>query len=100
MTGCLLLARNASGDWWQVDYGGQEGWIAASLVEANRETTQVVPASKIPPTPAPASGRYIAFASDRDQNREIYVMNVDGTEQRRLTSNQASDGYPTWSPDG
>ena len=31
---------------------------------------------------------------------ELYVMNADGTEQTRLTFNQAFDGNPAWSPDG
>jgi Tol biopolymer transport system component len=30
-------------------------------------------------------GTLIAFHSDRDGNFEIYVMNADGTNQRRLT---------------
>ena len=46
-----------------------------------------------------ADGRRIAFVTDRDGNPEIYVMNADGTDQTRLTTNPASDSYPTWSPD-
>jgi Tol biopolymer transport system component len=42
----------------------------------------------------------IAFASDRDGNFEIYVMNPDGGAQTRLTNNPADDLNPTWSPDG
>ena len=42
----------------------------------------------------------IAFASDRDGNFEIYVMNADGSGVTRLTNNPASDGAPAWSPDG
>lgn len=42
----------------------------------------------------------IAFTSTRDGNREIYVMNPDGTEQVRLTNNPGRDDYPAWSPDG
>ncbi len=42
----------------------------------------------------------IAFVSDRDGNLEIYVMNVDGSEQTNLTNNSASDWFPSWSPDG
>src|SRR3990172_7903173 len=42
----------------------------------------------------------IAFESDRDGNREIYVMNADGTSQTRLTNNPASDINPSWSHDG
>jgi TolB protein len=45
-------------------------------------------------------GREIAFRSDRDGNDEIYVVNADGTELRRLTHNSKSDGGPLWSPDG
>ena len=42
----------------------------------------------------------IVFYSVRDGNREIYVINPDGTEEKRLTNNPASDYHPTWSPDG
>ena len=42
----------------------------------------------------------IAFVSERDGNPEIYVMNADGKNQRRLTNNRAEDWSPSWSPDG
>ena len=42
----------------------------------------------------------IAFHSDRDGNNEIYVMNVNGSNQTRLTNNPAVDEIPSWSPDG
>lgn len=42
----------------------------------------------------------IAFASDRDGNAEIYVMNSDGTGQNRLTFNTAGDNRPSFSPGG
>ena len=42
----------------------------------------------------------IAFVSRRDGNSEIYVMDADGTNQRRLTNNRADDWSPAWSPDG
>jgi Tol biopolymer transport system component len=43
-------------------------------------------------------GRRIAFASDRDGNREIYVMNADGSGQINLTNNPADDWGSSWSP--
>lgn len=55
------------------------------------------------------NGREIAFSSDRDADRsvgvlerafEVYVMNEDGSEVRRLTNNPAWDGAPAWSPNG
>ena len=35
-----------------------------------------------------------------DGNGEIYVMNADGSDQRRLTNWRLWDGFPDWSPDG
>ena len=42
----------------------------------------------------------IAFTSNRDGNNEIYVMDTDGKNKRRLTNNEASDSAPAWSPNG
>ncbi len=52
----------------------------------------------------------LSYASNRDEpnpdtcgdncNDEIYVMNVDGSGQTRLTNNSAIDARPAWSPDG
>jgi len=42
----------------------------------------------------------IAFASDRDGNVEIYIMNVDGSELKNLTNNPASDWGPSFSSNG
>jgi Tol biopolymer transport system component len=44
--------------------------------------------------------RDIAFVSNRDGNYEIYTMNMDGTEQTRVTNNSATDDYPALSPTG
>src|SRR5918999_2302423 len=42
----------------------------------------------------------IVFFSERDGNQEVYVMNAsDGSNQTRLTSVNASDSDPSWSPD-
>src|SRR4051812_804225 len=46
-------------------------------------------------------GTKIAFTSDRDVNRKIYVMNAqDGSNQTNPTMNPATDEFPSWSPDG
>ena len=43
----------------------------------------------------------IAFQAERDGNNpEIYVMNADGKNPVRLTSNRFLDVDPSWSPDG
>jgi Tol biopolymer transport system component len=45
-------------------------------------------------------GTKIAFVSRRDGKSHVYVMNVDGTGTRRLTSSALDDSHPAWSPDG
>jgi len=45
-------------------------------------------------------GPKIAFASYRDGNWEIYIMDADGSNQRRLTENHTDDAWPSFSPDG
>ncbi len=67
-----------------------------------------VPPTTAPPTataaapdsPAQVTINKIAFVSDRDGQKEIYVMNADGGNQIRLTNNPAEDTLPAWSPDG
>ena len=46
------------------------------------------------------NGRRIAFTSNRDQQGEIYVMNADGSGQKRLTRRPGDDWAPRFSPDG
>ena len=45
------------------------------------------------------SGR-IAFASIRGRNKDIYVMNADGSDETRLTESHNDDETPVFSPDG
>ena len=42
----------------------------------------------------------IAFSSNRGGNRDIYIMNPDGSGQTRLTDNPSDDKEPAISPDG
>ena len=65
----------------------QQGWIA--------ERVSVSVAAR----PSSAAG-LIAFYSSRNGNGDIYVMNGDGSDVRRLTYNEAMDWLPRWSPDG
>ncbi|MBM3889440.1 MAG: M28 family peptidase, partial [Verrucomicrobia bacterium] len=47
-----------------------------------------------------ADGKRIVFCSNRDGDREIYVMDADGRNQRRVTHDPGYDGGPFFSPDG
>ncbi|HSM52006.1 MAG TPA: hypothetical protein VLA75_11455 [Thermoanaerobaculia bacterium] len=42
----------------------------------------------------------IAFYSDRDGEKEIYLMDYDGRNQRRITAHRSISMSPAWSPSG
>ena len=47
-------------------------------------------------------GKWIAYMTNHavdDGTGEIWLMDADGQNQRRLTDNQQDDGEPMWSPD-
>jgi TolB protein len=50
-------------------------------------------------TPAVSAGE-IAFVSSRDDSSQVYVMNSDGTNERRVTSLTGGGLNPFWSPTG
>lgn len=65
--------------------------------------------SQTPPSGNDGRRSTIAFASTRDDpttapafvtTGEIYLMNADGSDLRRLTNNRVSDIFPSLSPDG
>lgn len=41
-------------------------------------------------------GKRIAFANDINESSELYVVDLDGTHRRRLTTNNVADTEPTW----
>lgn len=59
-----------------------------------------VPSTAVAGAPTPTASGVLAFASDRDGNWEIYVMDSNGQNVHNLTRNPADDTQPVWSPDG
>jgi Tol biopolymer transport system component len=64
------------------------GLMATSRVA--ERTGEVLPGASMP---------QIAFASHRDGNWEIYLTDIDGQHQTRLTRRDPQDRFPLWSPD-
>jgi Tol biopolymer transport system component len=52
------------------------------------------------PSLSPDGTQIVFVSSCPDGNDEIYTMDVDGANRRRLTTNSATDTTPVWSPDG
>ncbi len=77
------------------------GMVPVGWCEPEATPTPILP-TPTPISPTPTLGRpedWIAFASDRDGDLEIYTMKVDGSNLRKLTNNSDDEG-PSWSPDG
>lgn len=47
-----------------------------------------------------ADGRQVAFTGIRNDQFDLYVMNVDGSARHQLTDDEPQDLGPAWSPDG
>ena len=45
------------------------------------------------------SGLEFSFSTSRDGNSEIYIANINGSNQRNLTNNPNADDQPRWSSD-
>ena len=70
---------------------------AAEIVGVSDTPTNAV---YLPLVSSAAKARPILFTSDRDGNREIYLMQPDGSGLTRLTNNNRIDDYAVLSPDG
>jgi Tol biopolymer transport system component len=83
------------------------GGLRVINADGRGEERELTHNAAVSPGFAPAwspGGRRIAFITNVGQrgrhNMEIYVVNADGSGQRRLTRNTWSDSDPVWSPDG
>lgn len=43
-------------------------------------------------------GRHIVFSSDRTGTKQVYIVNLDGSDERRLTFDNNTYEKPRWSP--
>ena len=61
--------------------------------------TQISPGPDFDPEWSPDGAR-ILFVSDRGGQRDLWVMDADGSSPMRLTNDAAVESAPSWSPDG
>ena len=84
VTATPAAGYNFSG--WSGDCSGDDSCVVT--MDGNKSVT-----AKFTSTAA------IAFHSSREGNSEIYVMDTDGSNMVRLTTNSTSDSDPNWSQD-
>lgn len=82
-----------------------KGWgnTAFGLRLSNPDFEDIQTVTNVDEDTAPAispDGQTIAFMSRREENWDIYTINIDGSNLQRLTTDASQDGLPTWSPDG
>lgn len=84
-----------------------KGWVTTGTglrVAADKNSLgNATPLTDFDGDTAPAispDGKKVVFMSNRNNNWDIYLVNIDGSNLVRLTSDEALDGMPTWSPDG
>ncbi len=98
LKGRIVFSSNRSGDF-EIYVINANGTGLRRLTKAQGADTS--------PRWSPDGKRFV-FESERDHQSanpqsvtsEIYVMNADGTGQKRLTTNDVEDWGPDWSPDG
>jgi Tol biopolymer transport system component len=73
-------------------------YISAEIVNI-RAITNTPAADNYFPRVSP-DGTKVAFASNRSGTGNLYLINIDGSGERRLTNHAADDGAASWSPDG
>ena len=61
----------------------------------------LVPSQTLNITPAVSpNGQWLAYASTKKRDSDIFVMNLDTEEKIQLTKKRSAELSPTWSPDG
>ncbi|MCD6554272.1 MAG: hypothetical protein DRI52_06140 [Chloroflexi bacterium] len=68
--------------------------------ESGQSLTTGAPFASWSPAWSPDGSQLAFMATQEDGNKEIYVMNSDGSNWRNLTNSPSAEADPAWSPDG
>ena len=96
-----VLALIAGGWWWAVRGRPISHAVAPNTAPVQRTLTRLTFGSGLQTdvTWSP-DGRFIAYASDKTGNFDIWVQPVGGGDAVQVTRSAAQDTQPDWSPDG
>lgn len=90
VTNKIVFVRGsaAKGEIWVMDAGSPfPGWTARKIT--NNIDNNNSPAWS-------SDGKQIAFVSDTYGNDNIFIMNADGSDVRRVTYGKSNDHHPSW----
>ena len=76
------------------------GTLGHGLKRDPRETSLLADRGQVSSGLVLRTGKRIAFAAVADENIDVYTVDVESTQWRRLTSSPGEDRDPSWSPDG
>jgi Tol biopolymer transport system component/DNA-binding winged helix-turn-helix (wHTH) protein len=77
----------------RVSFDPQQEQVTGGVVPLTHGTI-----SMLQPAPSP-DGQWVAYRTEEEQE-DIYVSRIDGSERHKLTDDAAKDRAPSWSPDG
>jgi Tol biopolymer transport system component len=87
---------------------GDGNWAVWVMDADGSDRRQLTHPTLIPPAGAHGDypgawspdGRRIVYSSEVNDDRELFLMNADGSNQHRLTRFRGADGVNAWLPDG
>ncbi len=98
----LVAQPNVSLDGSMIAYtgftGAKKNILTAVFADRGRTTTKLTETNKdYAPFWSP-DGDWILFTSERDDNKEIYIMDAQGQQVTNLTDHPGVDSDPAWQP--
>ena len=94
-----LVAYTVRETSWDDNSYHTEIWVADAATGRSRQLTSHPKKSSTSPAWAP-DGSTLAFVADRDDKRQVYVIDPRGGEARKITAAEEGVGGFAWSPDG
>jgi serine/threonine protein kinase len=74
--------------------------VSAQTLQPTRAVTPTPDSTAVPVATSMGGSSQIAFASTRSGSSQIYLVNIDGTNEQQITNIEAGACQPSWSPDG
>ena len=92
-----ITGKSADGEWWQIDFDGEAGWVYAPFVTATN--AEYVPTVEAPPAQTPVAAPGSSGAGQATANaiatigEDVNVRNGPGTEYERIGGATAGEEY-------